>query len=285
MLVTRTAVGLALAVVVAACPGDVDPEPVDIASRVDAAGTEVAAGIIGCRAVLDCALLCDAPGCREECLADAGAPSDGAAAVLDCLDQRCAASAAGLGRCAVAECFDAVQACYFEGQRGAASCGETWTCFGDCGDHGACLGGCRAAASLEAQRRFYAVELCSDAWVVTECRSPGDVCDLEAMHGPCAAELGECVAHEQPPATPQTEQACAALAGRAAWPARVSCVDDTRAALAGCPTADKEALRAVQACVIGVGCAGDPASSCGPWTPSSLCLEVLGPAWEAGAWP
>ena len=225
-----------------------------------------------CRPVFECALYCDGDECADPCYADAKSPADadGARAIMQCLDTNCAAST-DLPACLVEHCFEPLNTCYYKAADGDAACGATWSCFGDCGDDPACLDACLAATSHAAQRLFSAVEVCSDRYVINQCTAPGDACDIEALHTVCKTKLDACLTHEAPAPTEQTIAVCDALKPCA----HDDCAGVVQNLLAGCPSTDREAFLAREACLAGKTCA--EMGSCPAFEPSSLCLEVLPP--------
>ena len=226
------------------------------------------AGVPDCREHLECALFCDGPDCGQACV-DAAPLAAGAAvsAVLEC-----AKSCPSLSPCLVETCFQPLQDCYYPAV-GAATCGATWACFGDCEDDQACLHQCLSGASEPAQRLFSTVELCSDDYVVNQCRSPGETCDLEALAGPCRDMLLACVDHDATTA-PESSGACqrAAECGSKT----PDCETVARRIHAGCPAADRAPFATLETCLANAKDCGACAEDTEAWQPSSLCLEILG---------
>jgi len=233
-----------------------------------------------CREPLECALYCEAPDCEVTCVDTSD--GEGAQAVLDCGAVHCGKDVE-LGACLSTHCFDALHACYFSGQSGASTCAETWTCFGDCGDDAVCLDVCRHAASLQAQALFLAVEICSDEYVITQCRVPSETCDIQAFEVICADELSACLQDGMPPVSAEVESLCAGACEHLFVAS--DCQERVGRVMAGCPTVDKLALQAREHCLSRAGCDRHGIEQCPAFQPSALCIEILGAGFEAGGFP
>ena len=226
------------------------------------------AGVPDCRDHLECALFCDGPDCSQVCVDSA--PPAAAAAVRAVLE--CGAICTSLSPCLVERCFQPLQDCYYPAV-GVGTCGATWACFGDCADDQACLHQCLSGASEPAQRLFSTVEICSDDYVVNQCTSPGETCDLEALTGPCRDMLLACVDHDAT-VVPESLGACQRATG--CGYETPDCETVARRIHAGCPTADRAQFYALETCLANATECGACADETKAWQPSSLCLEILG---------
>ncbi len=225
-----------------------------------------------CRTALTCALLCEGGDCRSACFGELEERDLAASAeALACIDRECpaAAGAAARGACAAETCGAAVVGCYFPSPRGTATCAATWRCFGACGDNESCLADCAAAIRPEEAAAFVDVELCSDHYVAFTCAEAGDACDQEALSGACAPALRACLAPGLAPEAPWMRSFCTDAPSRFP-PTPEACLISVREVLAACPVADAEALARAGECAA-AGRAG-----CAAFSPSPLCLEILG---------
>ncbi len=267
------------------------------APQSDGGAAEVvsADGVLGphgpeCRVALQCAMHGDGRRKGEACLASAPRQAKEA---FGCIQQACPAGES-LGPCIVAQCWEPFSTCWSGGRSGEATCGATWSCFGECGNDETCLTACLHAASPEAQRRFVEVEVCSDAFVANACAGkPSPECDQTGLASTCAAGLVACL--EQGAKTPprHSQTACDRRAQCAHWVgpklpsattvapegAAARCRIESARVHAGCPKADVAALSALEACLAASPCDAALPTNCAKqaasWSPSDLCVEIL----------
>ncbi len=265
--------------VLVACSSSESSQPVDVDTSRDLdVGSET------CRQTLECALYCDGDACASDCLVEAPAADVAlVSAVMDCLSD--CPDGPERGQCIADTCFAPYHACYSRGESGTASCAQTWTCFGDCGDEPACLDACLANTSLNGLQQFVAVEVCSDTYVTTQCAQPD--CDALALSTVCESAFLSCLDSDLPAVTNEMTAACeqSATCNWSTEPREVeSCVLVVRRALAGCPSADKEMLRAAQSCLAQAACTEVGWRGCPGWGTSGICQEIIGVPVD-GRWP